>query len=159
MLCLALFAVAQGAAQISLLFRNLDGGNNMGVYYKPEAGADKLQKVVEPNDRYRLMGFEGHNFVIRNADLKFRLAVNVFENEAYSADDEGGGHMYKIGFENLSADDEGAPMEVHSNGFIWIEAGQSHQFYSNLDHEFILRNHDNEQKVAVTILKVDDVEL
>jgi hypothetical protein len=156
---LGLFAVACSAGKISLLFRNLDGQHNAGIYFKPEKEMEKLQHILEPRDggidgdRYRLVGYSGHEFVVRSSDLKFRSAVSVIENEDYTDDQDG--HKFKITFTNLMGDEQSGNMEINSNGFIWIDQGMSHQFFSNVNHEFIIRNQDKEEKVGVTILAVE----
>jgi hypothetical protein len=156
-----LAAAAAGIAdplQLSLLFRNLDDEYKMAVYYKPHKEMEKLQKVLVPEgdsdeDRYRLLGYAGHDYVLRGSDMKFRTGVRVHENENFT--DKEISHRYKIEFLNLMGDDKGANLEVESNGYIWIDPGKSHEFFSNENHEFILRDANNKPKVGVTIVDVD----
>jgi hypothetical protein len=147
---------------MSLLFRNLDDEHGMAIYYKPHRAMDRLQFVLDPegnseDDRYRLLGYAGHEYVLRSTDMKFRTGVTVTENDDYNQNTDG--HKYKVQFHNLMGEEKGAHMEVHSNGYIWVDPGKSHEFFSNHNHEFILRNGDNKPKVGVSIVNIDGEEL
>ena len=103
--------------------------------------------------RYRLLGYAGHEYILRSSDMKFRSGLRVLENPNYRGlrDD----HKFKIMFRNMMGDEKDAHLEVHSNGYTWVEPGKSHEFHSNENHEFILRDSDNKPKVGVTIVDVD----
>jgi hypothetical protein len=157
---LPVIIAAVAANQLSLLFRNIDQEDKMAVYFKNDEGMEKLESVLQPEgmgsddaNRYRLIGYAGHEFVLRSSDMKFRASTTVHVNEDFADGDEG--HKYKITFQNLMGDDEGASMEIHSNGYIWIDPGKSHQFFSNQNHEFVLRNADNVPKVGLTLVEVE----
>jgi hypothetical protein len=160
-LLLELLAAVAAAepSQFSLFFMNKDDEHKMAVYYKPHGEMEKLQAVMETDgadnngDRYRLLGYTGHQFVVRSSDMTFRAGVSVTENEDWMEGMEG--HKYKISFENLAGDDTDASMEVHSNGYIWVDPGKTHQFFSNENHEFILRNAANKPKVGINIVQVE----
>ena len=46
-------------------------------------------------------------------------------------------------------------MLSRGNGYIWVDPGKSHQFFSNQNHEFVLRNADNVPKVGLTLVEVE----
>ena len=46
-------------------------------------------------------------------------------------------------------------MLSRGNGYIWVDPGKSHKFFSNQNHEFVLRNADNVPNVGVTLVEVE----
>jgi hypothetical protein len=121
---LAVLSVASVDASSGLTIQvENEGYDNFGLFFVGDTKlsgmkGDRLLSVMKSDDVVFQDTFFGHAFAIRTTDMRIRFNVVVGEGE--------GVHPYKITFENLSQDDDGAlELQQLDSGYAWIEEGEA----------------------------------
>jgi hypothetical protein len=144
---LAVLSVASVDASSGLTIQvENEGYDNFGLFYVGDTSnpdsqmkSDLLIRVMESDDVLVQDTFFGHVFAIRTTDMRIRLNVIVGQGE--------GERPFKITFENLSQDDNGAlELQQLDNGYAWIDGGQAVSHLTDENHRFTIRS---DKKIAI----------